>query len=660
LVFLTATLPLGLASCNQNPHYIGDVCPGAAAGADSCSTFAVGLDRSGVSLLPMGLALPGAAVPPVERLRGETAMDAVWTADAGGELRRGAGAPTLALEAPFTDDTRSVGLSSGVTSYEAVVSTTAAVGGDDFAIELVLRAAAGAKLFEKRAGAVGWTLQEGADGALVLSVADATQTSALEIASEPLVGGAWYHCVAWVSRTEGGRVDCNGRMGSPVPLATLGDLDVPSSLAAGGGAASGRVALLALYRAPRGGLGPATGWLAIGARRFAALAGAGATALGNPLPSANLRDSPAYLDLQRSVGGARRLFLVGADWPRVACRTDSMNARDCGYISEPARPRRVPADPSAFLASEVAVTPDQAPFVDDDTRMAALVPSTAGALHTISATSSFDAAHHVFSFFARAGNASRVGVSAGGLATAVYDVVAGKVVSAPAGVDASIEAWGNGVFRCGYGFDGRPGSTTYAVQLADPAGAAAIDAPFAGDGTSPALFVAGLQADVGLRAPGSLLAADAQAPDHLVFAATDGNLPARAAISFTMRMIAPAAARATDQPILNLNHAGLSEEQVQLFVASVTGHLRYTGRGGGVMRWLIENAGPLADGQRHVLDGSWNPASAEVRINGLAASSPALTQNAAPFVFDQIDVAFSPGTSDHLEGLVAGLAFSTP
>jgi hypothetical protein len=651
-------LMLGLPSCNANPHYIGDVCP--TAGPNGCSTFSVGLDHSGVSLLPTSLVLPGGSIAPTERLRGETAMATVWTADVGGELHRSVATPTLELEAPFNDESRSVGLASGASSYVAVVSTTGSVGSDDFAIELVLRAAAGATLFDKRSAGVGWALQEGADGALTLSLEGESQASATEIASGPLVEGAWYHCLAWVSRAEGGRVDCNGRTGSLVSLSTLGNLDSPSPVAAGGGTAGGRVALIAIYRAPRGALGPAAGWLAIGAQRFFSLAGAGAVALGDALPSPGLRDSPAFLDMQRSVGGERRLFLVGADWPRVACRTDSMNARDCGYMSEPARTRLVPADASGFSASEVAVTPSQAAFIDGGARMAALIPSTANALHAITATSSFDAAHHVFSFFAQAGNASRVGVSAGGLAIAAYDVAAGKVLSAPAGVEATVEPWGNGVFRCAYGFDAGPGPTTYSVQLTDPSGAAPIEGPFAGDGASPALFVSGLQVDVGLRAPGSLLAADAQAADHLVFAANDGNLPARSAISFTMRMIAPAAARATDQPILDLNRAGLSEEQVQLFVAGQSGDLKYTGRGGGVVRWLIDHQPPLADGQRHVLDGSWSSASAEVGINGVVATTPTLTHDAAPFVFDQIDVAFSPGTSDHLEGLVAGLAFSTP
>jgi len=566
----------------------------------------------------------------------------------------------LSLEASFTDDTRSVALAIGVSSYVAAANTTAAVGSDDFAIELVLRAAAGATLFDKRVGAVGWIVREGGDGAVVLAVADAAQSVATEIASGPLVEGAWHHCLIWVSRDQGGRVDCNGRPGGLVPLSALGDLDGASLVAAGGGTASGRVALLALYRVPRGGLGPAAGWRDIAARRFAALTGAGAVALGSALPNPDVRDSPAYLDLQRAVGGVRGLFLVGADWPRVACRTDSMNARDCGYLSEPARTRLVPADPGGFTASELSVQLGQAAFADGEVRMAALVPSTANALHALSATSSFDAAHHVFSFFARAGNASRVGVFAGGLATAVYDVASGNVVSAPAGVDASVEAWGDGLFRCAYGFDARPGPTTYVVELADPSATSPIDASFSGDGATASVFLAGLQVDVGLRAPGSLLAADAQPADRLAFAADDGNLPARAALSFTMRMIAPATARATDQPILSLNRAGLSEDQVQLLIAGQSGHLEYSGRGGGVMRWLIEDQTVLADGQRHVLAGSWNAASAEVAINGVVAAASTLTRDAAPFVFDQIDVAFSPETSDHLEGLLAGVGFSTP
>jgi len=654
-----------LASCNVNPHYIGDVCPGAPAGTSACVTFSVGLDVSGLSQLPVALTLPAGPVQPIERLRGETAMDGVWMADVGGALNRSAATPTVGLEAPFTDDTLAVGLAATAPSYVAPVGTTAALGTDDFAMEVVLRAAAGATLFEKRAGAVGWLLRERDDGALALDVADSAR-AAPEPASTPLVEGAWYHCLAWLSRRDGGRVDCNAHAGSLVDASALGDLDGASTLAAGGGTASARVALLAIYRVPRGGLGAAAGWGDIGARRFAALAGAGAVALGSAAPRPDLRDSPAYLDLQRSLGASRRLFLVGPDWPRVACRTDAANAHDCGYLSEPARTRFVPGDAEGFAASEVVVQGGQGPFADGESRMEALVPSPASTPHSLTTTSHFDAAHHVFSFFARAGAASRVAVSAGGFAAAVFDVAAGIVVSAPSGVDASIEPWGDGLFRSTYGFDASPGETTYALQLLAPGASLPADPPFAGDGTTAAVFVAGFQADVGLRAPGSLLAVDAQDADRLVFAANDGNLPASAAVSFAFRMIAPAAPRATDQPVLNLNRAGLAADDVQLFIVGTagavgaSGHLEYAGTAGGVRRWSIEHAILLADGQRHVIQGAWSATSAQVAVNGVVDSQPALVATPPAFELDQIDVAFSALSTDHLEGLVAGLQISTP
>jgi hypothetical protein len=661
VVFSASVVFLGLADCTANPHFIGDVCPGAPEGASGCVTFAVGLDRSGVSLLGLDLELPAGPLRPVERLRGETAMDGVWTADVGDALTRDRGAPAFDLEAPFTDDTRAVGLAADAASYVAPASATGSVGLDDFAVEVVLRAAAGATVIDKRAGAVGWALRARPDGALGLALADAAQHPTIEIASEPLIEGAWYHCLFWASRADGGRADCNGRAGAAVDLSALGDLDGPARAAAGGGGAGARVALLALYRAPRGGLGAAARWGEVSAKRFAALAGAGAgIALGSATPAPGLRDSPAYLDLQASADAPRRLFLVGPDWPRVACRLDAARARDCGYLSEPRRTRLVPADAHDFGSTEVAVLAAQAPFADGETRMEGLVPSTANALHRLTAVSAFDAAHHVFSFFARAGASSRVGASAGDDAAAIFDLRAGSVVSAPADVDARIEAWGDGLFRCAYGFDAVPGPTTYTLLLLDPAASASADGAFVGDGVTPAVHVAGLQVDVGLRAPASLMGGDVQAADHLVFAADDGNLPPRTIMSFGLRVIAPAAARPTDQPILNLNRAGTSEDQVQLFVAGNTGRLKFLGVGRGVTRWTLEHQTPLDDGQRHVIEAAWSGTSAQVAINGVVDVQPSLVASAWAFAPDQIDVAFSPQSSDHLEGLVAGLRISTP
>ena len=491
----------------------------------------------------------------------------------------------------------------------------------------------------------------------------------LELATAPLVDGAWYHCLAWFSRRAGGRFDCNARAGSLVDVSAVGDLDGASTLAAGGGGASARVALLAIYRVPRGGLGAAASWGDIGARRFAALAGAGAVALGSAAPGPDLRDSLAYLDLQQSVGASRRLFLVGPDWPRVACRTDTENAYDCGYVSEPARTRLVPGDARGFAASQVAVQTGQAnlgTFADGEPQMDALVPSTKRAAHADGDEPVRCCPSRLLLLRARGRGFARCRLRRRGFAAVAPDVAAGTVVSAPSGIEAAVDAWGDGLFRCAYGFDASPGQTTYALQLLAPGASSPVDPSFVGNGVTAAGFVAGLPADVWLRAPGSLLAADTQDADRLVFAANDGNVPASAAVSFALRMIAPAAPRATDQPVLNLNRAALAADQVQLFivgtvgVAGASGHLEYAGTAGGARRWSIEHETVLADGQRHVIEGAWSTTSAQVAINGIVDIQPALAAAPPVFALDQIDVAFSPLSTDHLEGLVAGLRISTP
>ena len=81
-------------------------------------TFSVGLDRSGVSQLPVTLALPAGPGP-----ADQTAMDGVWRADVGGELHQSAAAPSVGLEAPFTDDTRAVALAAAAPSYVAPVGS---------------------------------------------------------------------------------------------------------------------------------------------------------------------------------------------------------------------------------------------------------------------------------------------------------------------------------------------------------------------------------------------------------------------------------------------------------------------------------------------------------------------------------------------------------
>ncbi|HSZ83722.1 MAG TPA: hypothetical protein VLA14_15660 [Polyangia bacterium] len=654
-------------SCTNNPYVIGEVCPGVAAGADASvdprcgatnpnTTLAINFGTSGVSQLG-SLALPSGNVTPTWRLFGQGSSATGWTADVGGALAS-TGVAVANDAAPFSVDTRAAVLAVTPT-YVAGDTTTGAVGGDDFALEIVLRAAAGATLFDKRAGATGWALRETTAGALTLELDDGA-APVVTVSSEALTTNAWYHCLFWVSHAAGARVDCDGRMGAPVALPALGALDSATKIAAGGGA-SIELAEVALFRVAAGGLGDPSTWLGVGGRRFAQLTGTSPQiARGSATPAPGIRGSEAYLDLQ-SVGGPRALFLVGADWPRVACRVDRNGTRVCGYLSEPERTRLAPADPRAWVASALTLAERGPAFPDPLVRFETLVPSATNAAHALSFTGTLGAARQIFSFFVNAtaagGAGARLEASAGVAGTAVFDVVAGTVVAAPTAVGASaaIEAWGGGTFRCSYVFDADVGPSTYTLRLVDAAG----DETFAGAGAGT-IAVAGLQVDVGLAYAGSLLGVSTtqqvQPPDRLTFVA-DGNLPTGASTSVSVTVLLPAGARLTDQAMVNINNGGTFEDQVQLFARGDSGLAGFWGLSTMGTHWTFDApaSSPVTDGARHVVVGTWNASLARLAIDGASTTQAQMLAGAPAIPLDQIDVGFSEASSGALEGLVGSL-----
>ncbi len=653
-------------SCTNNPYVIGEVCPSVAVGADASAdprcgvsntntTLAIDFGTSGTSQLGP-LTLPsGDVVVPTWRLLGQGASAAGWTAaDMGGALAS-TGVAVANDAAPFSDATRAAVLAVTPT-YVAGDATTGAVGGDDFALEIVLRAAAGATVLDKRAGATGWALRETTAGVLTLELDDGAMP-VVAVSSEPLTTNAWYHCLFWVSHGVSARVDCDGRMGTPVTLPALGALDSATKIAAGGGT-SVEVAEVALFRAPRNGLGDPSTWLGVGGRRFAKLTGTDPKiAGGSATPAPGIRGSEAYLDLQ-SVGGPRALFLVGADWPRVACRVDKNGARVCGYLSEPERTSLAPADPRAWVASDLTLAERGPAFADPLVRFETLVPSTTNAAHTLSFTGMLGAARQIFSFFVNATGApsARLEASAGGAGTAVFDVVAGTVVTQPTAVGASatIEAWGGGTFRCSYVFVAAAAPSTYALRLVDASG----NDTFAGAGTGT-IAVAGLQVDVGLAYAGSLLGVSnpkVQPPDRLTFVA-DGNLPTGASTSLSVTVLLPPGARLTDQAMVNINNGGTFEDQVQLFVRGDNGLAGFWGLSTMGTHWTFDApaTSSVTDGARHTIIGSWNASLARLAIDATSTTQAQMMAGAPAIPLDQIDVGFSEASSGALEGLVGSL-----
>jgi hypothetical protein len=655
-----------LSACTRNPYVLGAICPDGGAPSDPrCSTtpsgvtFAVGLDQSGASRLGPSLALPSGAVPATLRLRGESAVAQAWPSDQGARLLvpGGAGAPRTQLPAPFTDGTRAAAPALGQATYVADSPALGEVGADDFVLELVFRAPSRASVIAKLGPVTGWSL-ETTGNVLSLTLRDTVQTAAvptepLNPIDPPLGRMSWTHCLFWVSRAEGGRADCNGRVGVLTALGGLGDLTSTGSLTVGGMADQGdstQLAVFTLFRVAPGQLGPAAGWLDVGRRRFADLTGTRArNADGSALPKAGLRESPATVDMDLDPTQLRRLFLVGPDWPRIACRADAAGARDCGYLSEARRQRRVPAGPSGWAATGLTINLGRAVFAGDGL-MDALIPSAAAGPHSLSFTGTFAGARQALSFFARAEQGKRIGATAGDRGLAIFDLGAGTVVTAPAGVDASIESWRGGLFRCAYVFAPPAGPLTYGVHLLDDAGNQA----FAGDGTTAWVDLAGLQLDVGQAYAGTLLAADDQAADTLTFVGNDGNFPPGATGGVSLRVLLPPGPRLTDQAIVNFNRGGTFEDQIQLYVRGDTAQLEFYGLRGGATDWTLVSAGALTDGLRHMLGARWAVTTASLQVGTVQIVQPSLITDATPFAFDRIDVGFS-NSSGHLEGLIAGL-----
>jgi hypothetical protein len=652
------------AACTRNPYVIGSICPAADAGAAAdprCGspnpaggTLVVGLDKSGAAALG-SLALAGGAVAPALWLRGERASAGSWPSESGAALAHGAGSPTPGLGAPFTDGTGAVGLPAAAPAYVASDAAIGAVGADDLALEVVFRALPGATLFSKLDAGTGWSLHTLASGALELALADGDATHAAAIASAPLTSGAWYHCLIWVSRAAGGRADCEGSAGTSVPLPPLGSLDAPGAALAAGGGAPIRVAHLALFRVAPGGLGDPSSWVAVSATRFATLTGVYPKVhLGSALPAAGLRGSAAYLDLQDAAGAPRRLFLVGPDWPRVACRIDAAGAHVCGYLSEPQRARGVPADATAWQLTAVTASLSPTPFPDGEPRFVALSPSTASTAHTLSIAATAGSQNQVFSFFVHHVTAARVGASGGAAGTAVFDLAAGRVVSTPANVNASIEAWGGDVFRCSYALGGAAGPKTYAVRLLDDAG----NETFAG-ADAVTIEIGGLQVDDNLAIAGSFLAADPQRADRLTFVANDGNLPTGTTGRVSLGVLVPAGQGVNDQAILNLNRGGTFENQVQLYVigqgTADRGNVKFWRLENNATHWAFNGGVSVVNGRAHALEASWDAASAHLVIDMQPTQMAAQMANDQPLALDRIDVGFSQASSGALGGLVWGL-----
>jgi hypothetical protein len=596
-----------LAACSAGPFFIGEQEGGSpnprCADASCEGRLEIAFDRSGTS----------AWENPRARwiLRGEAATDTRWPIEGGGELGPRA-APIVGLDTPFTDSTRAVS-----TAFEAADPALAALGSGDVMLEAVFRAAPGA-LYRKGdlSLAAGETLRLSAGGA--------------SVESEPLVPGAWYHCAFLLRRGVDTAVVCNGRALRTGAIAAT-DFDTGATAVVADGSA--HVAWLAAFD-----LDPATTTDSIRAR-FLALTGAlPEIAGGTSLPLNGVRDSPAFVDLVR--GSARRLHLVGPDWPRLACRSDG--AIVCGYLAEPARFRRIPWRAREWHASAATVAADAFPFATDLFGMDALIADASSDAHELSHDEGPGDSRQVFSLFARAGSMSLLRVRIEGRASVLFDLAAAAIAEDDPRAYASVEPWGDGIVRLSIIVDGS-GERRFAIAPENAAGTA-----FAGDGSAQ-VYLTGFQLEVNAGFATQLLGSDEQASDELSFIGDDGNLPTERAGAIAVELFAPSEPRIHDGALVNLNRNASFDEQVNLFVTH-EGHVLFWGLSDGASRWSF-GSGESALGRRALVRARWTDTIAELEVGG-ERSAHDLSATLGDASFDRADIGFSSVSSAPLQGLL--------
>jgi hypothetical protein len=204
------------------------------------------------------------------------------------------------------------------------------------------------------------------------------------------------------------------------------------------------------------------------------------------------------------------LHTVGANWPRVACRYDSSDDMQCGYLGEP-------ASTNLALQSEALSVSTTWTHIDDgDTITADAVAAPSGATtadaivadatdgqHGVSQTITHTAATHTFSAFFKTGAKTWAKLSDSTVtnAYAYFDIGTCAVGTKGAGAATrTAVSFGGGWCRVSIKYEGTAADHTMLAQCAH----ADTDDTFAGDGASTSCTMWGSQVEA-TREPSSYI-----------------------------------------------------------------------------------------------------------------------------------------------------------
>ncbi len=622
-------------------------------------------DGSGVAGLPVALASTGATL--AVDCSAATISGTDWACSTGGTwTEAGAGSsPTDDLASPLTSTTdRAVKFDAAGKYYDGPASA-GAVTTEDVAIEAVFRTS-GATTFPiagtMATGPVnGWRVGV-TTGTLAVAI-DTTAGAVTTASSGTIATDAWYHALCYIDRDSATGLACalNGTVGATGnPTAhdgTTADggraMDL-GGLGDGSGLGDGMIASLKVWTCADCLVGASLG--AIAAERFAALNGTDADiAGGQSYPSSFTRASVATLDVDRDADGVRRLFTVGAGWPRVVKRPDDGATLRTGYLSEP-QATNLALQSATFGTSWAKIdagdtiksgagAPDGS--TDDDD----LVGDATDGQHGVTQAVTLAAVTNTFSVWAKAGAQGHLYVSDDTVANAYsyFDLSPCGVGTNGAGASGErAEDWGNGWCRVSIAYTGTAAAHTHRIGCAP----ADNDNTFAGDTTTTDCVLWGAQIEAQPVATSYIATTTASVTrnaDDLQYSATDNASVASGtfdAAGFWANF---------DQNASNylgwVGNSGASTNYVYLLaLASDNFNTEITNAGVSQASWTSAGVDP-SDGLHHTARALWTTNNASFYVDGTQVGA-ADTSVTVPASFANIFIGEARNSTGQPSGVI--------
>jgi len=447
---------------------------GVQGGGDAGMIFNLLGGDSALANLSSTLAINGTSQSAAFRFEGKNAGASSWSATVGATalaIASSGSDPLLSEETPLTVGTdKSVRIQGGkiystgsTSAYDVATST------DDVILEVVFQhVVTGAE----QCICAKYDVATGKGFALVSSATDAliSYGAIAFAASGTLIDRAWYHLIVVADRNGNNRCYLNGVL--LISTANLNNAQTntqPFKVGAYGAADASKssqgVALAQLWICATGTVGTSTDSDVVAATRFHKMCGTDPLlATGSPVPTFT-RASIGYLDRATDESaGTRRIFRVGAGWPRVVRRKAGATWYN-GYLSEGSATNRLLQSENFASATWTKLNASGAAGTtapDGSTNGYALTPAVGAATHALLQTVAGSTDY--VSIFAKMGTNRYMGIrlNSGGADYAIFDLQNGTVASTSgSSINATIVDYGNGWYLCGCG----PGGGTNQIYF---------------------------------------------------------------------------------------------------------------------------------------------------------------------------------------------------